>query len=67
MSDLDICIYFNKIAMDNDVCNDCPEFMITCLPIIDSIDGFSSISEYSNFLCSGCVQYNCLFNSLVNL
>lgn len=64
---LDICIYFNQIAMDNEICSSCKEFMTSCLPIIDSIDGYSSISECSHFLCSGCNHYECLYRGLVNI
>lgn len=64
---LDICAYLSEIPMDNEICNCCPEFMNSCFPIIDSVDGFSSISECSCYLCSGCVHYECLYRGCINM
>ena len=64
---LDVCIYLNQVPSDNEICNNCVEFMNSCSPRINSIDGFSSTSECGIYLCSGCIHDECLYRGFINL
>ena len=58
---LRVCAYRGKTPMYNKVCNSCPLFMETCIPIVTSLDGYAGSSECDRYMCEGCGNTLCVY------
>ena len=60
-----ICFYQNKTPLDNNICNQCSLYLVTCMPTA-SDSGYSH-GECDCFLCSGCNRDDCFNKELINI
>ena len=59
-----ICVYKGSTPQDNAMCNRCPLFLETCIPVA-GYDGYS-FGECGCYLCEGCWKA-CEFKACISL